>query len=95
MKSGLYLGRWFGIDVIVHWTFLLLVGLLMATQLLTGASWAAVAGSTTLAGAIRTIVVADAVMSLDNVIAVAGAAKGSTKARTAEGRRDRTWQQEP
>jgi len=25
----------------------------------------------------------------------AGAAKGSTKARTAEGRRDRTWQQEP
>lgn len=33
-------------------------------------------GSTTLLGAIRTIVVADAVMSLDNVIAVAGAAKG-------------------
>ncbi len=32
--------------------------------------------STTLAGAIRTIIVADAVMSLDNVIAVAGAAKG-------------------
>lgn len=48
MKSGLYLGRWFGIDVIVHWTFLLLVGLLMTTQLLTGASWATVAGSTTL-----------------------------------------------
>lgn len=35
-----------------------------------------VAGATTLAGAIRTIIVADAVMSLDNVIAVAGAAKG-------------------
>ena len=36
-----------------------------------------VAASTTLAGAIKTIVVADAVMSLDNVIAVAGAANGS------------------
>ena len=36
-----------------------------------------VAGSTTLMGAIRTIIVADAVMSLDNVIAVAGAARGS------------------
>jgi YjbE family integral membrane protein len=36
-----------------------------------------VEGSTTLAGAIKTIVVADAVMSLDNVIAVAGAADGS------------------
>jgi YjbE family integral membrane protein len=35
-----------------------------------------VQGATTLAGAIRTIVVADGVMSLDNVIAVAGAAKG-------------------
>jgi YjbE family integral membrane protein len=36
-----------------------------------------VEGAATLAGAIKTIVVADAVMSLDNVIAVAGAAKGS------------------
>jgi YjbE family integral membrane protein len=36
-----------------------------------------VEGATTLAGAIKTIIVADAVMSLDNVIAVAGAAKGS------------------
>ena len=36
-----------------------------------------VAASTTLAGAIKTIIVADAVMSLDNVIAVAGAANGS------------------
>jgi YjbE family integral membrane protein len=36
-----------------------------------------VAGAATLGGAIKTIVVADAVMSLDNVIAVAGAAKGS------------------
>lgn len=35
-----------------------------------------VAGSTTLAGAIKTIVVADAVMSLDNVLAIAGAADG-------------------
>lgn len=33
-------------------------------------------GSATLLGAIKTIVVADAVMSVDNVIAVAGAAKG-------------------
>lgn len=33
--------------------------------------------STSLAGAIKTIIVADAVMSLDNVIAVAGAANGS------------------
>ncbi|AXK38997.1 TerC family protein [Crenobacter cavernae] len=33
-------------------------------------------GSTHLWGAIKTIIVADAVMSLDNVIAVAGAAKG-------------------
>jgi YjbE family integral membrane protein len=33
-------------------------------------------GSTHLLGAIKTIVVADAVMSLDNVIAVAGAARG-------------------
>ncbi len=48
MKSGLYLGPWFGIDVIVHWTFLLLIGLLVVAQLLTGSAWAAVAGSTTL-----------------------------------------------
>ena len=33
--------------------------------------------STTLLGAIRTIIIADAVMSLDNVIAIAGAARGS------------------
>ncbi|HEU0200527.1 MAG TPA: TerC family protein [Burkholderiaceae bacterium] len=33
-------------------------------------------GATTLMGAIKTIIIADAVMSLDNVIAVAGAAKG-------------------
>ncbi|MCX7902654.1 MAG: TerC family protein, partial [Burkholderiaceae bacterium] len=36
-----------------------------------------VEAAATLAGAIKTIIVADAVMSLDNVIAVAGAAKGS------------------
>ncbi len=36
-----------------------------------------VGASTTLFGAIRTIIVADAVMSLDNVIAIAGAAKDS------------------
>ena len=34
-------------------------------------------GGTTLAAAIKTIIVADAVMSLDNVIAVAGASHGS------------------
>jgi predicted tellurium resistance membrane protein TerC len=33
--------------------------------------------SASLAGAVKTIIVADAVMSLDNVIAVAGAARGS------------------
>src|SRR5690606_30721631 len=36
-----------------------------------------IASSTTLVGAIKTIIVADAVMSLDNVIAIAGAAKDS------------------
>ena len=36
-----------------------------------------IAAGTTLAAAIKTIIVADAVMSLDNVIAVAGAAHGS------------------
>ena len=36
-----------------------------------------VTAATTLAGAVKTIIVADAVMSLDNVIAVAGAAHGS------------------
>jgi YjbE family integral membrane protein len=36
-----------------------------------------IAASTSLIGAIRTIVVADAVMSLDNVIAIAGAARDS------------------
>ena len=35
-----------------------------------------VEGSSTLLGAIKTIIVADVVMSMDNVIAVAGAAKG-------------------
>ena len=36
-----------------------------------------VAAATTLAGAIKTVIVADAVMSIDNVIAVAAAAHGS------------------
>lgn len=36
-----------------------------------------VAAATSLAGAIKTVIVADAVMSIDNVIAVAGAANGS------------------
>ena len=34
-------------------------------------------GSATLVGAVKTVIVADLVMSLDNVIGVAGAAKGS------------------
>ncbi|MBK6637035.1 MAG: TerC family protein [Rhodocyclaceae bacterium] len=36
-----------------------------------------ISGASTLLGAIKTVIVADAVMSLDNVIAVAGAANGS------------------
>lgn len=36
-----------------------------------------IAGSVTLAGAVKTIIVADAVMSIDNVIAVAAASHGS------------------
>jgi YjbE family integral membrane protein len=38
---------------------------------------ASVSSSTNLWGAVRTVVVADAVMSLDNVVAIAAAAKGS------------------
>jgi YjbE family integral membrane protein len=41
-----------------------------------GGAHGKVQGASTLAGAIKTIIVADAVMSLDNVIAVAAAAKG-------------------
>ena len=37
----------------------------------------AIAANTTLLGAIRTIIIADAVMSLDNVVAIAGAANDS------------------
>lgn len=37
----------------------------------------AVAANTTLLGAIRTIIIADAVMSLDNVVAIAGASRDS------------------
>ncbi len=44
MKSGLHLGRWFGIDVVVHWTFLLLLAVLTVTQLLAGASLGTVLG---------------------------------------------------
>jgi len=36
-----------------------------------------IAGSVTLGGAVRTVIIADFVMSLDNVIGVAGAAKGN------------------
>jgi Zn-dependent protease/predicted transcriptional regulator len=48
MKAGLRLGRWFGIEVIIHWTFLLLIGLLIVAQLLTGEAPSAVLGSTLL-----------------------------------------------
>lgn len=41
------------------------------------AAHGSIQGSTSLLGAVRTIIIADAVMSLDNVIAVAGAAKGN------------------
>lgn len=41
-----------------------------------GDAHGSIEGSTNLFGAIRTIIVADVVMSMDNVIAVAGAAKG-------------------
>jgi predicted tellurium resistance membrane protein TerC len=37
----------------------------------------AIAASTTLGGAVKTIIIADAVMSLDNVVAIAGAARDS------------------
>jgi YjbE family integral membrane protein len=36
-----------------------------------------ISGATTLAGAIKTVIIADAVMSIDNVIAVAGASHGN------------------
>jgi len=52
----------------------------IAYQLLTGDGAAGkpkVASAASFAGAIRTIVVADAVMGLDNVLGVAGAARGS------------------
>lgn len=49
----------------------------MAYKLLTQEKSNEVATSTSIWGAIRTIIVADAVMGLDNVIAVAGAAHGS------------------
>ena len=39
-----------------------------------------VAGSTSIAAAVKTIIVADFVMSLDNVIAIAGAAQGADEA---------------
>lgn len=48
MKSGLHLGRWFGIDVVVHWTFLLLLAVLAGTQLLAGVSLGTVLGGLTL-----------------------------------------------
>ena len=53
------------------------IGIKMLQPEAEGTGSHAVDASTTLAGAIKTIIVADAVMSLDNVIAIAGAAKGS------------------
>ncbi|MGE0756292.1 MAG: M50 family metallopeptidase [Pirellulaceae bacterium] len=52
MKSGWQLGRWLGIEVVVHWTFLLLVSVLAVGQLASGASWPAVVGSTLVLAAV-------------------------------------------
>ncbi|SDE42659.1 integral membrane protein, YjbE family [Priestia aryabhattai B8W22] len=49
----------------------------IAINLLKGEEEGDIKANTTLSGAIKTIVIADLVMSLDNVVAVAGAANGS------------------
>jgi len=49
----------------------------IAINLLRGEEEGDIKANTTLSGAIKTIVIADLVMSLDNVVAVAGAANGS------------------
>jgi YjbE family integral membrane protein len=62
---------------VVGAVLLLWIGIKMLQPEAEGDGGHAVDASTTLLGAIKTVIVADAVMSLDNVIAIAGAAKGS------------------
>lgn len=54
---------------------ILLVG--VAFKLLTGSEGSHKTGGTTVWSAVRTIIIADAIMSLDNVLALAGVAHGS------------------
>jgi YjbE family integral membrane protein len=71
-----------GLQFVIGWPWLMLVGgfllLWIAIQLLIEAddSEKVIADNKTLMGAVRTIALADLVMSLDNVLAVAGAAHG-------------------
>ncbi len=62
---------------VVGAALLVWIGIRMLQPETEGGGSHAVDDSSTLLGAIKTIIVADAVMSLDNVIAIAGAAKGS------------------
>lgn len=62
---------------VVGAVLLLWIGIKMLQPESEGEGGHTVDASTTLLGAIKTVIVADAVMSLDNVIAIAGAAKGS------------------
>lgn len=71
-----------GLQAILTWPFLMLVGGAMlfyiAIQLVTGGAPEEndVQSSTSVWGAVRTVALADMVMSLDNVLAIAGAAHG-------------------
>ena len=72
-----------GIDYLMNIPFLKLAGSLalfwIAIKLLTeeGADASKIEGSSSLWGAVRTIAIADVVMSLDNVLAIAAVAKGN------------------
>ena len=63
--------------LVVGAALLVWIGIRMLQPETEGGGSHAVDDSSTLLGAIKTIIVADAAMSLDNVIAIAGAAKGS------------------
>ncbi|MEQ1697485.1 MAG: TerC family protein [Hyphomicrobiaceae bacterium] len=71
-----------GLQFVIGWPWLMVVGgfllLWIAVQLLVESddSEKVIADNKTLAGAVRTIALADVVMSLDNVLAIAGAAHG-------------------
>lgn len=73
-----------GLGAVMHWPWLMAAGgvllLWIAIQLLTEADHdeKQIADSKTLLGAVRTIALADLVMSLDNVLAIAGAAHGQS-----------------